>query len=170
MSENHSPGFSNGATSSQPSIATQPTTTNTTTTNVQRDTSQHLSMFGGETIQVPHHIQHVNERSAIKSFHEQARRKATNKYRDKKHYRQQIVNHTNNNLVVNLTNHELESPLKSMLSKRLKFIPTPDKTCLKTIVNSFKQFKLHVNIDVSVKMFLISLPLTDSFDFTISKE
>ena len=51
------------------------------------------------------------------------------------------MNHTNNNLIVNLTNHELESPLKSMLSKGLKFIPTPDKTCLKTIVNSFKQFR-----------------------------
>ena len=28
-----------------------------------------------------------------------------------------------------------------MLSKGLKFVPTPDKTCLKTIVNSFKQFR-----------------------------
>ena len=28
-----------------------------------------------------------------------------------------------------------------MLSKGLKFVPTPDRTCLKTIVNSFKQFR-----------------------------
>ena len=59
----------------------------------------------------------------------------------KKHYRQHIVNHTNNNLIVNLTNHDLEPPLKSMLSKGLKFVPTPDKTCLETIINSFKQFR-----------------------------
>ena len=51
------------------------------------------------------------------------------------------MNHTNNNLMVNLTNHDLEPPLKSMLSKGLKFVPTPDKTCLKTIINSFKQFR-----------------------------
>ena len=50
------------------------------------------------------------------------------------------MNHTNN-VIVNLTNHELEQPLQSMLSKGLKFIPTPDRTCLKTIVNSFKQFR-----------------------------
>ena len=51
------------------------------------------------------------------------------------------MNHTNNNLIVNLTNYELEPPLQSMLSKGLKFVPTPDRTCLKTIVNSFKQFR-----------------------------
>ena len=51
------------------------------------------------------------------------------------------MNHTNNNLIVDLTNHELELPLQSMLSKGLKFVPTPDRTCLKTIVNSFKQFR-----------------------------
>ena len=51
------------------------------------------------------------------------------------------MNHTNNNLIVNLANHGLEPPLQSMLSKGLKFVPTPDKTCLKTIVNSFKQFR-----------------------------
>ena len=54
-----------------------------------------LPAAGGEPIQVPHHLRHVDERRAIGSFfHERARRKATHKNRDKKHYRQKIVNHT----------------------------------------------------------------------------
>ena len=143
------PGFSDRATSSQTSTEVQTTittthqctTSTTTTTSVQRDTSHYLPAPGGETIPVSHHIRHVHGRRAIRSFvHEQARRNATNENRDKKH-RHKIVNHTNNNLMVNLTNHGIEPPLQSMLSKGLKFVPTPDKTCLKTIVNLFKQFR-----------------------------
>ena len=51
------------------------------------------------------------------------------------------MNHTNNSLIVNLTHQELEPPLTSMLAKGLKFVPTPNQTSLKTIVNSFKQFR-----------------------------
>ena len=113
-----------------------------TNASAQRDTGQHTTMAGGETSPVSYHIQHVHERRAIGFFfHEHARRKATNKNRDKKHYRQQIMNHTNNSLIVNLTHQELEPPLTSMLAKGLKFVPTPNQTSLKTIVNSFKQFR-----------------------------
>ena len=85
-----------------------------------------MTTAGGETSQVSHHIQYVHERRAIGSFfHEHARRRATNKNRNKKHYRQQIMNHTSKSLIVNLTHQELEPPLKSMLAKGLKFVSTP---------------------------------------------
>ncbi len=117
-------------------------TLTTTTTSVQRDTRHHSPAAGWETNQVFHHIPHVHERRAIGSFlNEHERRKVTSKNHDKKHYRQKIVNHTNNNLIVNFTNQKLQPPLKSMLTKGLKFIPTPDNTRLKTIFNSFKQFR-----------------------------
>ena len=117
-------------------------TLTTTTTSVQRDTRHHSPAADWETNQVSHHIPHVHERRAIGSFfNEHGRTKVTSKNHDKKHYHQKIVNHTNNNLIVNLTNQKLEPPLKSMLTKGLKFIPTPDNTRLKTILNSFKQFR-----------------------------
>ena len=84
-----------------------------------------LPAAGRETKQVSHHIPHVHERRAIGSFfNEYERRKATGQNHEKKYYHQKIVNHTNNNLIVNLTNKILEPPLKSMVTKGLKLMVT----------------------------------------------
>ena len=77
------PGFSDQAASPKPNHPIHlhpPIHTTTTTTSVQRDMRHHLQAAGGEPIKVPHHIRHVHH--------------------------QKIVNHTNNNLIVNLTNHD----------------------------------------------------------------
>ena len=87
-------------------------------------------------------LQHVHKRQAIKSFlNEQPHRRASKKNHNKKYYRKQIKDYTNNNFVGNLTQHQLEKPLKSILSKGLKFIPTPSNTHKQTIVDSFKRFR-----------------------------
>ena len=59
---------------------------------------------------------------------------------DKKYYRNRIKDHTDNNLIVNLTDEDIPKPLKSILSKGLKFVPTPPHTTMLTLSNSFKQF------------------------------
>ena len=93
-------------------------------------------------------------RQAIKSyFNEQPHRRASKKNHKKKYYRQQIKIYTNNNLVVNLTNHQLEKPLKYILYKGLKFIPTPSNTHKQTIVNSFKRIRRSMYIHYHFRHF-----------------
>jgi hypothetical protein len=54
--------------------------------------------------------------------------------------------HTNYNLLINLTNHELAQQLKTILSKSLKFVPTPASTRMQTIVNFFKPFRRSIYV------------------------
>ena len=104
---------------------TSKTTTQCTTTTPTTTTTQSTFRSDGEHEKVSHHIQHVHERKAIKTYlSEHSHRRVCSKNKEKNHHRQAIKNHTNQNLIVNLTNHHVPQPLQSMLSKGLNFVPT----------------------------------------------
>ena len=113
----HSTAIQHGTTPTQ--HQTTPDQQPKTTIFKHTTCTSHPTPTSGDTNTVPYYLQHVHERQADK----------------------QIKDYTNNNLVVNLTQHQLEKPLKSILSKGLKFIPTPSNTHKQTIVDSFKRFR-----------------------------
>ena len=147
--QHHSTAIQHGTAPTQ-----HPTNNNPKPQFANTTSASHPTTTSGDTNTVPHHLQHVHQRQAIKSYlSEQPHRRASKKNHDQKYYRQQIKNYSNNKLVVNLTNHELEKPLKSILSRGLKFIPTPSNTHKQTIVNSFKRCRRSMYIHYHFRHF-----------------
>lgn len=81
------------------------------------------------------------EAGAIKFFLGSSVRRKSSKLKEKKKLRKNLILSTNKKLIVNLTNQILPEQLTSILSRGLKFIPTPSQTKLQTILDSFNSFR-----------------------------